>query len=535
MILRRLRVCAAWAVFIAATLLLLDFTGALHAWLGWIARVQLVPAVLAVNIAALVVVAVVTLVFGRLYCSVLCPLGIMQDGVSWASGRGRTSRRKTSRKTAGATKTASAGSRKWFAHSRPLTWLRYGLLVIFVVAMVAGISVVVSLLDPWGAYGRIAQNLFAPVWRLGNNLLAWVAERADSYAFYAVDVWVRSGIAFAVAAVWLVGVAVLAWSKGRLYCNSVCPVGTLLGLISRGSILRVAIDADKCTRCGVCEKRCKSSCIDSKAATVDRSRCVVCFDCLEGCKAGAISYSGCKKKSTDNTTGLSRRKFLSIAAVAAATPAALKAQQVERILLQVDGGLANIADKQRPDRKTPITPPGSFDARHMRQNCTACQLCVAACPSGVLGPSSRLATQMQPEMTFEHGYCRPECVECAAVCPSSAIKKITTAEKTEISVGTAHWNSERCVVLTDKVPCTECQRHCPTGAITLVAVDPDEAAAEAAGTRRRNAPQIRKTPVVDIEKCIGCGACEHLCPARPLAAIHVEGYPTHHSELIMVN
>ncbi len=540
--LRKIRIAVAWVVFTLATLLVLDFTGALHLWLGWVAKVQLVPAVLAVNIVALVVVALLTVLFGRIYCSTLCPLGIMQDGVSNLSARRK-------------------GKKARFRYSRPVTWLRYVLLVIFVAALVAGISVAVSLLDPWGNFGRIAQNFLAPLWRLGNNVFAWVAERADSYAFHTVDVYIKSGIAFGVAALWLVGLALLAWWKGRIYCNSVCPVGTVLGLLSSAPVFRISIDESKCNKCGLCEKKCKSECLDSKAGTVDRSRCVVCFDCLESCNFGAIKYrtgkavvmgasnmsdtdvaelekgitglegevSELENKIEDKVykKGMNRRNFFTVAALAAAaSPAALKAQQVERILLKVDGGLAELEDKIRPERATSITPPGSKDARNMKQHCVACQLCVAACPNNVLVPSSRLATLMQPEMTFERGYCRPECVECAEVCPAGAIKKITPADKTAISVGNAVYNRELCVVPRDNVPCTECERHCPTKAITLVPLNAEEAAREARGRPRT---PILKTPVVDNTKCIGCGACEHLCPARPLSAIHVEGNVAHHA------
>ena len=455
----------------------------------------------------------------------------MQDGVSWASARRK-------------------GKKARFRHSKPLTWLRYVLLAVFIVALAAGVSAIASLLDPWGAFGRIAQNFFSPLWRWGNNLLAWFAERADSYAFYSVDVHVKSWIAFGVSALWLTGLAVLAWWKGRVYCNSVCPVGTLLGLVSRVSVFRPAFDKTKCTNCGVCEKGCKSECIDSKAMTIDPSRCVVCFDCIDKCKFDAMKFkpSFCRTppsavpaatppqegnlsgvedgKSSHAKKGISRRNFFSIAALAAAaTPAALKAQQAERILLRVDGGLADIVDKKRTVRATPITPPGSKDARHIKQHCVACQLCVAACPNNVLVPSSKLATLMQPEMTFEKGYCRPECVECGEVCPSGAIEKITPADKTAISVGKAHYDRHLCIVPHDRVPCTACERHCPTKAITLVPLDAEEAEREKRGRPRT---PILKTPVIDNTLCIGCGACENLCPARPFSAIRVEGNVSHH-------
>ncbi len=493
--LKKIRIGVAWVVFLLATLLFLDFSGTLHLWFGWLAKVQFIPAVLASSFVIVAAIVVVTLLFGRIYCSVVCPLGIMQDGISWLSARRK-------------------GKKARFRHSRPLTWLRYALLALFIAALCLMLVAVVSLLDPYAAFGRIASNLFAPLWRWGNNFLAWIAERSDSYAFYSVDVFVKSWITFGVAALWMVGLAVLAWWRGRIYCNSVCPVGSLLGLFSRWSLFRPAFDKAKCTNCGVCEKGCKSECIDSKAMTVDMSRCVTCFDCIDKCKFEAMKYSPSGwakgKEELQAKKGVSRRKFFSIAATVAAA-GTVKAQQ-----LQVEGGLADIEDKKRPERKTPILPPGAQDSHNMKRNCVACQLCVSACPNDVLHPSPRLATLMQPEMTYEKGYCRPECVECSLVCPTGAIEKITPADKTAVSIGNAVWIEDNCVVNRDNVPCTECERHCPTKAIVLVARNPED-------------PRSLKIPAIDNTLCIGCGACEHLCPARPFSAIYVEGNVAHHS------
>lgn len=215
----------------------------------------------------------------------------------------------------------------------------------------------------------------------------------------------------------------------------------------------------------------------------------------------------------DSQNGMSRRKALSaITLLAAGT--VLKAQEQE-VEVHGDGGLAEIIDKKIIARQTPIVPPGSLSARHMKQHCTACQLCVSACPNNILRPSDKLTTLMQPEMSYERGYCRPECVECSQVCPTGAIKPISAADKSAIAIGLAVWVSDRCVVNTDEVQCHNCQRHCPTGAITLVDRDPGYS-------------DSLKVPAVDKELCIGCGACENLCPARPYSAIYVEGNARHH-------
>ncbi|MDE6315310.1 MAG: 4Fe-4S dicluster domain-containing protein, partial [Muribaculaceae bacterium] len=260
----------------------------------------------------------------------------------------------------------------------------------------------------------------------------------------------------------------------------------------------------------LCARNCKAACIDSKAHSIDYSRCVTCFDCIDKCHQGAISYTRRRAAvpAADKPADSSRRRFLAVSATVAVT-AATKAQ--EKI---TDGGLAAITDKKIPERKTRIVPPGAKSIRHLTSHCTACQLCVSVCPNGVLRPSSGLATLMQPESSYERGYCRPECTRCSEVCPSGAISPITAAEKSAIQIGHAVWIKENCLPLTDGVACGNCARHCPAGAITMVPSDADN----------ENSPKI---PVVDTERCIGCGACENLCPSRPFSAIYVEGHALH--------
>lgn len=505
--LRKIRIVAAVLFFLLITLLFLDFTGTLHAWFGWLAKIQFLPALLALNFGVVAVLVILTLLFGRIYCSVICPLGVMQDGISSVAGRVKRNR---------------------FRYSKPLSWLRYGMLALFIVSLVAGGGLVIGglarLIAPYSAFGRIAQNLFAPIWQAGNNLAAWVAERAGSYAFYETDVWIKSAATFGVALATFAVIAVLAWRNGRTWCNTVCPVGTVLGLLSRYSLFRPVIDTEKCVDCGLCARRCKASCIDARNHAIDYSRCVACFDCLENCSKHAISYTARRKSAkhaepvvkpvesaaaeSADGKGISRRKFLSLAAVFAAT-AAVKAQEKK-----VDGGLAVIADKKIPKRSDRITPAGSLSARNMADHCTGCQLCVSVCPNGVLRPSGNLATLMQPEMSYERGYCRPECTRCSDVCPTGAIRPITVAEKSSTQIGHAVWIKENCVPLTDGVECGNCARHCPSGAITMTPSDSEIA----------DSPKI---PVVNTERCIGCGACENLCPARPFSAIYVEGHRNH--------
>ncbi len=518
--LRRIRTTLALVVFVLITLLFLDVTGTLHKYFGWLASIQFWPALLALHVGVLALLVVLTLVFGRIYCSIICPLGVMQDVISRLHGIRKKNR---------------------FTYSKEKRWLRYTVLAVFIVSALAGVNAVVSLLAPYSSYGRIAGSLMKPVYEAGNNVLAAIAESVNSYAFYSVDVWLKSLPTLIVASVTLVVIAVLAWRGGRTYCNTICPVGTILSFLARFSWFKVRIDGSKCVNCGLCTKNCKASAIDFKNHKIDYSRCVVCGDCIGKCHKGAISLSSRRadkrtsrqvnkqtsgqadKRTSQNadsanllvnssagvlSTNESRRSFLLGVAVAA-TGAAL-AQEKKK----VDGGLAAIEDKVAPKRLTPLTPPGSLSAQHFAQYCTACQLCVSTCPNGVLRPSTDLSTFMQPTMSYERGYCRPECTKCGEVCPTEAIKPITRAIKSATQIGHAVWVKKNCVPLTDGVECGNCARHCPTGAITMIPLNPKD----------ERSPKI---PAVNEARCIGCGACENLCPARPFSAIYVEGHEVH--------
>ena len=485
---KKIRTLLAALTFTAITLLFVDFTGTLHHWLAWLAKIQFWPAVMALNIVVIVGLLVLTLLMGRIYCSVICPLGIMQDLLA------RLRRKKNK-----------------YSYSREVRWLRYPVLVVFLVAAVAGLGSLMQLLAPYSSFGRIATMVLQPLWMLGNNVLGFLAERADSYAFYTVDVWMKSLPVLIVALVTLAVLVVLAWRGGRTYCNTICPVGTLLSFVARFSLLKIRFDEEKCRNCSMCTRNCKASCIDYKTHTVDYSRCVVCGNCISHCKFGALKY-GVKKANRTNVTDETRgtvdsgkRSFL--VATALATTAAL-AQKKDKVM---DGGLAELEDKAVPERQTPLTPPGSLSFQHFAQHCTGCQLCVSECPNDVLRPSTDLMHLMLPMMSYEHGYCRPECTRCSEVCPAGAIRLVDKDEKSSVQIGHAVWIKKNCVVLADGVECGNCARHCPAGAIEMVPMDEDD----------DESPYV---PAVNEEACIGCGACEYVCPSRPFSAIIVEGH-----------
>ena len=478
--LKKLRVILAALFWIGITLLFLDSTGVLQKWLGWMPKLQFLPAVMAVNVAVIVALVLVTLVFGRIYCSVICPLGVFQDGISFVG---------------------TLGKKTPYKYRKELRWLRYGVWVAFMVLMVLGIQWAVALLAPYSAYGRMVQSLRHP------------------YLTTAI-----------VAGVTLVVIVALSLKGGRTYCNAICPVGTTLSFFSRFAMFRPVIDTQKCKKCKACEHNCKAQCISitKDEQKIDYSRCVDCFNCLESCKFGALEYrfawgkeiagqagndekgAGNDGGEASNSGGEGRRAFMAgtVMAVGAAALKGIEARAQDG--KKVDGGFAEIVPKTALERETPITPPGSKSVKDFYRKCTACQLCVAKCPNNVLRPSTDLEHLMQPEMGYEKGFCRPECTACSEVCPSGAIVKIGREEKTQYHIGTARVNPDMCLSATGRSKCGKCASICPAGAIMMVET-------EGGFTR----------PTVAEEVCIGCGACEQYCPVRPISAITVNGKEEH--------
>lgn len=490
--LKKIRIALAAVFFVGITLLLV---GIGQQWWGWMAKLQFLPACLALNVAVIVALVLLTFVCGRVYCSVICPLGVWQDIVLWVRRtlgklQMKSFARRASKAKAAGKPVPKMGRRisKPFGYKPEHKALRYGIWGVFVLCLILGIQVLVALIAPYSAYGRIVTSIVHP------------------------NGWIVPLIAF----VTLACVSYLAWTDGRSWCNNVCPVGTTLSFISRFSLFRMTIDESKCVACGKCYKNCKASCIDGEAHKIDCSRCVVCFDCIEQCSEGALKHRfayGSKPAAKAVPAPDAGKRAFMLGAFLAGSSALLHAQEPEK----TDGGLAAILPKKAPKREQRLVPPGAESAKHFYKHCTACQLCVANCPNNVLRPSTDPGHLMQPKMDFDRGFCRPECTNCSQVCPAGAILPINKEEKAMIHIGRAVVDYDLCLASKGEASCGSCASHCPAGAISMVRkVKGDNAS-----------PLI---PSVIEERCIGCGKCEYLCPSRPISAIHVEGLVSHIKE-----
>lgn len=495
--LRHIRTIFSVLVLLIFAFLFLDFRGILgEKAFAPILYLQFVPSFLkfviagAVTATGFIVVIILTVLTGRSYCSFLCPLGILQDAISRIGGMIKKRFRR-------------------YGYKKPWTFLRYFILILTAGIMLLGGVYVLTILDPYSIFGRFMTFFGKPVVLVINNLLASLLGKFDIYTLYRVDIKAFELAAYIIPVAFLMLVGILSLSYGRLYCNTVCPVGTFLGLLSKVSLFRIRFDEEKCTRCGRCALTCKSSCIDFLNKHVDISRCVDCFNCLDSCSEDAISYGPVILKRQGKTTednGSSRRNFI--------TGSLLLLTGTSQMIRSQDP--APVPEKEstvREDRLYPVSPPGSVGIESFISRCTACSLCISTCPTSVLQPSVSeygFASIMQPRMDFHSGFCNYDCNRCTEVCPTGAIMPLMIEAKKLTQIGKAVFITDNCIVHTEKTACGACSEHCPTKACHMVPYEGDLV-----------------IPEVNDDICIGCGACEYACPTAPYKAIFVDGNPVH--------
>ncbi|MDR1746948.1 MAG: 4Fe-4S binding protein [Tannerella sp.] len=487
--LKVLRVLLAILVFTPILLFFVDFTGKSPLWLHRLMHFQFIPSLLGGMYGIMAVLLLLTFLFGRIYCSVICPAGVLQDIINRIYCIGKKKKNGIWR----------------FRYHKPQNWLRYTLLAVTGITIAFGSIELCLLLDPYSNFGRIAGNLFRPLVILGNNLIADGLAKTGNYSLYHESVRIATPALIAASVAIVVFIVFSVW-RGRLFCNTLCPVGALLSLFSRFSLMRIAVDKSLCNHCLTCERSCKAEAINSKEAKIDMSRCVGCFNCLSSCKQNALTcrpfFVADKTESAatpESHKPNSRREFIATsAAIAVAAPAAMLKAQNE----QADA-----------EKRQPVTPPGSLSLEHFKDKCTACHLCVTHCPSHVLRPAGLaygFDYLLKPQMSYVDSYCNYECVICSEVCPLGAIRPLTVEEKKTTQIGVAQFFEDICVVKVKEQDCGACSEHCPTQAVHMVPYK---------GTLT--------IPKVEPELCVGCGGCESICPVRPDRAIIIKAHPVH--------
>lgn len=504
--LKGLRVLLAILFFVPILFFFVDFRAIMPASVHSLLHLQIVPAILGGMAGILLLQFVLVLVFGRIYCSVICPAGVFQDIINRLFCIGKKKKK---------------GSRR-FGYRKPMNYLRYILLGLITVLAVFGLTELLLTLDPYSNFGRIASNLFRPTVVWINNMLAGLLAKADNYTLFHVSLTTATTAGLIGGFIALAVFIVMSVMRGRLFCNTLCPVGALLGLVSRYSFFRVSIDKKKCISCGLCEQSCKAEAIQVKDFSVDHSRCVDCFNCISSCKKNSIHYRfkpAFKKEAeeikkdtpvadalTPNKSMISsntRRRFLATGATIAAT------------LPVVSAVARTAAGSVEKKVVNPLTPPGSIGLERFKDKCTGCHLCVVHCPSQVLYPAGLqfgLGYALKPHMAYIDSYCNYECTVCADVCPNQAIELASVDDKMTTQVGIAEFFLERCIVETENTDCGACSEHCPTQAVHM---------------ELYKEGSTLTVPVVEPDLCVGCGGCESICPVRPERAIIIKSNVVH--------
>lgn len=497
-ILKKLRVIFAILFTVALTVSFVDVKGLLPAkFYNSVLYLQFVPSFLKLitpgTILSLggVFIVLLTLLGGRVYCSTICPLGVLQDVIIYLRKRINPKYRHKYR-----------GAHNIVRYSLlALTILSFGFLGIWLI----------NLLDPYANYGRIANNLIQPIILTMNNLVARIVPTSGLHVLAPKPVHLASLI-FASSVLLLV--TIMSWKKGRLYCNTVCPVGTFLGVLSKLSIFRIQFNTNSCTKCGKCQFVCKSDCINIKEQSIDLTRCVSCYNCISACNDNAIGYKFIPKKQKKQIIDTDPKRRFVLAA--SATFLLSKSLQLGATSHEHKGkgkGRGRAGRIRFHDRGS-VAPPGAISIDHLKSRCVSCQLCVSVCPTKVLQPAFLeygLLGMMVPKMDYQQNFCNFDCVKCGEACPTGAILHLSVEDKKQVQIGKVQLRLRHCIVESEGTACGSCSEHCPTQAVKMVPY--------------KDGLTI---PEIDPKICVGCGACEYACPVlEPHPAIFVASNAVH--------
>ncbi len=503
---RRIRIVVAAIVFILICLAFAGLMPQATALLKIQAAPSLMKTIAAFSTGALatcIVILLVTFLFGRFYCSVVCPLGIAQDIAAFIFRR------------------------KGKPLPPHLAFPRAIALGVVIGLLVIGWTLGFKMLDPYSNFGRPFAAWNQPKPAVVEKADETAAEEDDddnseeqSAAAATTDTAESScpsgcilssyGIGAILPVIIIIGAAI--WRK-RLFCNALCPVGTTLGIVSRIGLFKLSI-TEKCIKCGRCVRACNAGCIDIDHHDIDNARCVRCLNCIAACPMGAIDFgrSVVATKTTEQpseqsvaetteqpvekqTTDLSKRELLLAIPVGLVGlgVSAVAGKHFLKALLDAKTAEATESEEETAAAPQFILPPGAGDVARFATKCTACLLCVHNCPSKIIKPSPTGYGFVRLDLT--NSKCGFDCNRCSQICPTGAIRPVPLAEKQKLRIAQAAINYKNCKVFQDDEPCGKCAEVCPTKAITL---------------RKTGAPKMTKN------LCIGCGACQAICPQKTI-------------------
>ncbi len=354
---------------------------------------------------SVIAILIFTFLFGRFYCSLICPLGILQNFIDFLSFK-KSKNYKNMFKT------------------------RYTIAAITFGTLFCGWVVGFKILEPYTNFGLIASSVWTPIYNF--------ITKNQNYEF-TISTLIISLIPFII-------LIFLVLFKRRFFCTAICPVGTILGLSAKFGLFRLTI-SDKCITCGACFRNCPSGSINLKDKNIDNELCIRCLKCFSVCPKQAINFSIIKRQTNTVPFSQSRRNFI------------LGTVLVLGGVITGVGSTIIRSKKFLEEKIRAILPPGAMEYSRFSSKCTSCQLCVVVCPNKVIHP--RDFSHPNIYMDYSKNFCKYDCNACGSACPTGAIKKITLEEKQHLRIGIAKINRDLCI------NCGICAFKCPTKALNL--------------------------------------------------------------------
>jgi polyferredoxin len=444
---------------------------------------------------------------GRFFCGWICPMGTIHHFFGWL---------KSERKR----------GKQWIDSNRYKPWQRtkYAVLAVVLAAAVCG-GGLVGWVDPFSLLLRSLGLSILPGANYTCNAILNSLDHSSIGVLHGLGLVLHGILAATVldfkqphfgwgVLLGLIFLGLLAANLRvtRFWCRAVCPLGALLGVASRGSVLGLHKDAASCDNCNRCLMHCQGGDNPIGSEKWHKAECLMCMNCVDACPHGALEFRLFRNEPEVVGTNLPRRRLLTgLAAGAAAVP-----------LLRANTALG----KSRNERL--IRPPGALDESEFLGRCIRCGECMKVCPNNALQPTlteAGLEGIWTPALTPRIGYCEPSCTLCSDVCPTGAIWKINAHEKgwvvgvgeskqQPVRLGTAFYDRGRCLPWAMATDCIVCEEWCPVSPKAIYVQEAE--VIDANGTKK-----TLKQPRVDPSRCVGCGACEYACPLQEHPAVYV--------------
>jgi len=453
------------------------------------------------------IILVPTLFLGRFFCGWICPMGTLQHLVGNMPSESKRGKQRIE----------SNRYKRWQT-------IKYVVLITGLVAAAFG-SMAIGWLDPFSLLVRslglailpafnfvvraglapLEQSHVAAIKTAGETIHAVLGEFLLDFrqAHFAQGLFL--GVLF-------LAILTVSLRVTRIWCRAVCPLGALLGVVSRWSIFGLHKDPASCDNCNRCLLHCQGGDDPIGSAPWRKSECLMCMNCVGSCPHDALQFRFFRKEKEVASPDLGRRRAISgLAAGAAIVP-----------LMRANTGMG----KSRNERL--LRPPGALEEADFLARCIRCGECMKVCPNNALHPTlteAGLEGLWSPTLVPRIGYCEPSCVLCSEVCPTGAIWQITPKEKgwaagsggahsQPVRLGTAFYDRGRCLPWAMATECIVCEEWCPVSPKAIYAEEAQ--VTDAAGNTK-----TLKQPRVDPSRCVGCGACEFACPLQERPAVYV--------------